>query len=117
VYKGKHVVYSLRNFVFGETQPASIESMIFQARQETDGIVTGAAPDHSGALRRQTQTTSDRCSWTAMAVRIHKNIDAYSALLPNQCRPLEARGNATAPAAVRTTSHEAAPATRARPRH
>ncbi len=87
VYKGKHVVYSLGNFVFGgNAQPASIESMIFQARfKKTDGVVTGAGteiiPVHFSGDKTQNDFRPVLVDGE-MAVRIRKNIDAYSALLP-----------------------------------
>jgi len=87
VYKGKHVVYSLGNFVFGgNAQPASVESMIFQARfKKTDGVVrpvgTEIIPVHFSGNKTQNDfrpvLVDDETS-----AHIRKNIDAYSGLLP-----------------------------------
>jgi hypothetical protein len=87
IYKGKHVVYSLGNFVFGgNAQPASVESMIFQARfKKTDGVVTPAGteiiPVHFSGNKTQNDFRPVLVDGE-VAVSIRKNLDAYSALLP-----------------------------------
>lgn len=86
-YKGKQVVYSLGNFVFGgNAQPANIESMIFQARfKKTDGVVTPAGteiiPVHFSGDKTQNDFRPVLVDGD-VAVQIRKNLDAYSALLP-----------------------------------
>jgi poly-gamma-glutamate capsule biosynthesis protein CapA/YwtB (metallophosphatase superfamily) len=89
VYKGKQVVYSLGNFVFGgNAQPASVESMIFQARfKKTDGVVTPVGseiiPVHFSGDKTQNDFRPVLVD-DEVAARIRKNVDTYSGLLPKR---------------------------------